>query len=193
MEVSEKKYFCGIDPGKKGCFVVIDEYEKIVDRYNMPLIGKTSVKQEYDLKKLRLIFLKIRSDYPTVVFALEHVAAIPKAGASSSFVFGTGFGLLLGHLNGMHSKYRWELVPPKMWQTGVGTGGSGVWSTYDKMYKKTAKMKVKKVDTKMSSLRCAQRLAPDYDFFRGNKHHDDGAADAFLIAVFMKRKFSGQS
>lgn len=188
-----KKFYAGIDPGKHGCLCVIDQNEKIVAYFDIPLIGSSSVKKEYDLKKLKLIFYKIKTDYPNIVFCLEHVAAIPRAGASSSFVFGMGYGLLLGFLCGMHSKYKWELVKPKTWQTGDGTGGAGVWSTFDKLYKKSPKLKAKKVDTKMTSLRCANRLAPDFDFYMGKKNHNDGLADAFLIAIFIKRKFSGQT
>ena len=39
------KYYLGIDPGKQGAFVIIDENSNIVEKIGTPLIGKDYDKQ----------------------------------------------------------------------------------------------------------------------------------------------------
>jgi hypothetical protein len=177
------KFYIGIDPGKKGCICVINQKEEIVEYHDIPLLGK-----KYNLKKLKDIFEELRLKYRNSIIALEQVAAVPRSGASSSFIFGFGAGLLTGLM--ISSRLKYEFVLPKTWQSGLATKEEGVWTSYDKVYKnKKPNEKTKKIDTKLTSLMAAQRILPEFDFFQGKKNHNDGLTDAFLISIFIKRKY----
>ena len=103
--------FCGIDPGKSGAIVFVDEGGALEAR-RMPLIGK-----EWDLPALASIFVLARDcDTPTLT-VLERVHAMPKQGVSSTFTFGVGYGLIQGLLAARG--WPFQLVPPKTWQRSV--------------------------------------------------------------------------
>ena len=64
------KYYLGIDPGKQGAFVIIDENSNIVEKIGTPLIGKYYDKQGIiDILKSRE-FHKIGLENPSVIFGI---------------------------------------------------------------------------------------------------------------------------
>ena len=109
------KKFGAIDPGKTGCFVVLNEDGEIVRWSNTPLIGK-----EYDKKQMISILLSDdlkSSDCEFII--LEDVHATQMGGKVSNFDFGRGKGLWEMAL--MALEIRHELVTPKKWQKEVWT------------------------------------------------------------------------
>ena len=93
--------FIGIDPGKSGAMMAINEKGDSVcscpygrDEYRNALRG-----------------LKAHFDCRCVV---EHVSAMPKQGCVSMFNFGENFGFIQGLLEAMSIPY--ELVRPQKWK-----------------------------------------------------------------------------
>ena len=76
------KYYLGIDPGKQGAFVIIDENSNVIEKIGTPLIGKDYDKQGIiDILKSRE-FHKIGLENPSVIFGI---------GKSASKIFNTQF------------------------------------------------------------------------------------------------------
>ncbi|WP_060873827.1 hypothetical protein [Myroides odoratus] len=171
----KSRYFLGIDPGKQGALVVIDEDSKVVEMVGMPLIGN-----EYD-KKTIIDFLR---SYDFVHIGLENpsiIVSVSKSSVASLFkCVGMFEGLLMG-LGISHS-----LVNPKVWQNEV-------WENVKKQTKLTSDGK-KKTDTKATSTLAANSLFASVNFKVTNKlskskNYNDGMIDAALIAEYVRRKF----
>ncbi|MDM1507504.1 hypothetical protein HX089_16580 [Myroides odoratimimus] len=169
------RYFLGIDPGKQGALVVLDENSKIVEMFGMPLIGN-----EYDKKTI----VDILKSYEFIHIGLENpnvIASVSKSSVASLFkCVGMFEGLLMG-LGLSHS-----LINPKVWQ-------SEVWQNIKKQTKQTSDGK-KKTDTKATSTLAANNLFASVDFKVTNKlskskNYNDGMIDAALIAEYVRRKF----
>jgi len=93
--------FIGIDPGKSGALMAINDSSKIVcscpfgrDEYIHALSGLGS---HFDCKCV-----------------VEHVNAMPKQGCVSMFNFGENFGFIRGVLEALKIPY--ELVRPQKWK-----------------------------------------------------------------------------
>lgn len=104
----------GIDPGKKGCFVLLDRDEKTAHYLAMPLLADRSIDfdQVYaslDLSNLNMIFL-------------EKVLGRGSWGAANVWSFAENYGQLRAQIL---YKRPHTLVPPKTWQkiAHVGTEG----------------------------------------------------------------------
>lgn len=169
----EKKYFLGVDSGKKGAFVLLDKSGNIA--YKTPIFMDDS--NEYDLDRIN----KYIYDYKDYIFksGLEEVHSI--FGTTKSTAFKMGFGL--GILKGIFAANNLDtLFPaPKEWQNVV-------WEEiiYEEGSKKTK-------DTKATSLLNANRIFPEETFLassRSSKPHD-GIVDAALIAYYVKLKMNG--
>jgi hypothetical protein len=172
-DLTKNEYiYVGVDPGKSGGIVGLYEDQTIAFKHKMPMIGK-----EYDESELCRIFSNPLISH----VGLEDVHAIqsgkngPKIGASSSFSFGEGKGLIRGILAGMAHKR--TLIQAKAWQKIAWEG-------------------VKKQDnTKATSLIAAQRLFPSESFLATAKSSvpHDGIVDATLIAYYVLLKMRGIS
>lgn len=166
------KYYLGIDPGKQGAFVVLDENSTIIEKIGTPLIGK-----EYDRQSIVDIlssreFHKIGLENPSVIFGIGKSAV-----ASLSHCVGLIEGIMIG------LKVSFILIQPKEWQKEC-------W----KHIKVQKKVDGKTNDTKATSTLAATNLWSLEDFKVTNKggksvNHNDGMIDAVLIAEYVRRMF----
>lgn len=104
----EKKYFCGIDPGKTGAIACIDDGLHIV----------TLV--DYDENPCGMFVDSFRTiaQMKTIVY-LEKVHSMPRQGVVSTFNFGQSYGFVRGLLsaNGIN----FVDISPQAWQKGLVT------------------------------------------------------------------------
>lgn len=158
--------YIGIDPGSKGYITLCSRGEY----YSHIAIADNSF-QEIG-KELALI----KQSYPDVFATMEEVHAVFGSSAKATFSFGEIFGLLQGLLIANNIPY--HLVQPKEWQKEM-------WINADKVYKEG-----KKIDTKATSLKAAERLFPGYDLRRtpACKKADDNKVDSMLICEYARRK-----
>lgn len=174
------KLFLGLDPGKFGSIVIIDENKKVIFKSVVPKVGN-----EYDKKAA----FKLLEEYKDRIShaVLEDVHAIPGSSAPSTFDFGRG-------------KMLWEcalefydiphtLVSPKTWQKEMWQG-IPLQMKSTKREKKNGD-KVKKVDTKETSKLAAMRIFPGVDLKRTDRcsEPDEGIVDGILMAEYARRKF----
>lgn len=97
--------YMGIDPGKSGAVVVMDEDGEV----NLCKLDGT----ERDIADF------MRTYRRDCEFAfLERVSAMPRQGVSSTFKFGTSYGFLRGCLISMEIPF--EEVTPQKWQKAMG-------------------------------------------------------------------------
>lgn len=166
------KYYLGIDPGKQGAFVVIDENSNVVEKFGTPLIGK-----EYDCQGIISILTKyqyerIGLENPDVIFG------IGKSAVASLFHC---VGLIEGMMLGLNIPFL--LIKPKEWQKEC-------W----KHVKTQKKADGKTNDTKATSIIAAVNLWPKENFKITNsgnasKNHNEGMVDAVLVAEYVRRMF----
>ena len=169
--------YLGIDPGKSGGLTVMQD-GKIVFKAIMPISGDSlDIRGLYDLIK------SLTSNYNLTV-VLEEVHSIFGSSAGSNFTF----GFVCGAIEAIVVSHRLKLikVQPKKWQKEV-------WTNSDMAYKpKKPAQKNASVDTKATSLNCAKRLFPDFDFRKSDsarvtKDHD-GIVDAVLMCEYARIK-----
>lgn len=142
--------YLAIDPGKFGGLTVMCE-GKLVFKSPMPLTAGDNL----DLKALYDLITGLTSDYLLTVL-IEDVHSIFGSSAGSNFTFGYVCGAIEAVVVCCRLKY--IKVQPKTWQKEV-------WTNPDKCYKpKRPDQKNASVDTKPTSLNCARRLFPDFDF-----------------------------
>jgi crossover junction endodeoxyribonuclease RuvC len=158
--------YVGIDVGKKGGIVFMDEDLKPIQKHIMPMLGK-----EYDIQELKNI---LSNPYVNILhLAIENVHAIQgRTGNSSNFSFGLGKGILMGMVAGLEIPY--TLVNPKTWQKVAWEGVT------------------KQADTKKTSLVAAKRLFPTEDFLATERSRvpHDGLVDGALMAYYIALKFN---
>lgn len=161
-------YFAGIDPGKEGAFVTLNESGDIVEAFSFE---SYSSKQGYDTIRLAKDISHTLTEYKPLVF-IEKVHAMPGQGVTSMFSFGFGAGLLAGILS-CHD-VSWEYVTPQKWKATMTEGLP---------------------KDKNISVTVALRLFPDAkDILVGPRGGaKDGIADALLIAEWGRRYVNGQS
>lgn len=166
------KYYLGIDPGKQGAFVVLDENSNIVEKIGTPLIGK-----EYDKQGIKTILLsrefhKIGLENPDIIFGV---------GKSAVASLSNCVGLIEGIMIGLSVPY--ILIKPKEWQKEC-------W----KHVKVQKKADGKGNDTKATSILAAVNLWPSENFKITNKggasvNFNDGMVDGVLVAEYVRRMF----
>lgn len=143
----------GVDPGTRGAVAVIDG-DGGHDFLDWP--GDPSP-----------VVDKIRSwllTYHIRLAALEQVHSMPRQGVSSTFKFGTNYGIWQGILSALSVPY--VTVTPRNWQKGLVLPSAGP-------------------TPKQRSLAVARSLFPNADLSRQKDH---GRADALLIAWWAKRE-----
>lgn len=158
--------FVGIDPGKDGAVVAIDE-KGIVrdvaltrDRFTVP-IGKGS-RREYDATGMGTYLTELHATQGIRVVVIEKQQARPGQGGTSMFSIGVGYGLWLGVVGTLQIPF--AVVHPKTWQKDILRDVPGVGKG-------------------RAILLCKQRL-PDLDLSPGRrKKSHDGIADAACLAM----------
>lgn len=166
------KYYLGIDPGKQGAFVVIDENSNVVEKFGTPLVGK-----EYD----RSAIVSILKKYPYERVGLENPDVIFGIGKSAVASLSHCVGLIEGMMIGIGVPH--IMIKPKEWQKEC-------W----KHIKVQKKADGKTNDTKATSIIAAVNLWPKEDFKITNsgnasKNHNEGMVDAVLVAEYVRRLF----
>lgn len=157
----------GIDPGKDGAIVAMDEQGIIKsvaltkELFTIP-IGKGS-RREYDAVAMGNYLTELHALQGVRLVCIEKQQAMPSQGGTSMFSLGMGYGLWLGIIGTLTIPC--SVVHPKTWQKAVlrdvpGTGkGRAIYL-------------------------CKQRL-PKLDLSPGKKRKPhDGIADAACIAMW---------
>jgi hypothetical protein len=106
------KYVIGIDPGKSGAGVLIDEEGSFIDMFR----GDSTLQDQYKS-------MEGWSNFNATLLIIENVHSMPKQGVASSFKFGMSFGFLLGIVTA--SRIRYEKVTPQKWQGILGCRSGG--------------------------------------------------------------------
>lgn len=108
----------GIDPGLRGGVAAIDPAGAVVGLWPMPVAGgEVHAAGLADLLR-SLRCLDSHQDVGRV--CLEKVSAMPKQGVSSTFRFGTGWGMVRGVCTALAIPV--VLVPPTVWKKQVLLG-----------------------------------------------------------------------
>lgn len=156
------KIYIGIDPGQTGAMaVIVTDIAGSPAGFNYP---KTVV-FDYDDGNALSFLQEWTSPNRIWQACLEKVHSMPKQGVSSSFKFGTNFGIWIGRLEALGIPY--DFVTPQKWQKVM----------FDSMTKG---------DRKAMSLDRARRLFPDMsDVLKRKKDHN--RAEALLIAEYCRR------
>jgi len=156
--------YVGVDPGKAGAFVVLDESANLVEFLVMPMIGT-----EYNGKAIVDFLTKYKDDSHLFIENVKAVSGVPVS-STSSFNFGFGVGLLHGIIQAMEIPFTKIGVP--VWQKTM-------WEGVQIQTKANGKK-----DTKTMSTIAARRLFPKETFLateRSSVPHE-GIVDAALIA-----------
>lgn len=145
----------GIDPGASGAVALLDN-DRLIWAHDMPvvrmLVGKTHKNRLSPGMLAQIIGSATDVDRAYV----EEVSAMPKQGVSSTFSFGTSYGMALGVLAALRVPY--TLIRPPEWRRLAGVRGD-----------------------KSASRHRATELFPDQARLFLRKK-DDGRAEAALIA-----------
>jgi len=150
----------GIDNGKSGALVLIDENEQVVDFLPMPQIkGKKGT--EYDTARIKAFF----NEWATYIerVTLERTFCMPTIPRNTAM----SLGWCLGYFEGLCSAFdlSYVVVDPKTWQKKMlPTFGTG--------------------ESKIASIQRAQQLQPKFDWTLGKKNPHDGLTDAYHLARY---------
>lgn len=152
---------CGVDPGLKGALAFGKIEGGRIERawvYDMPVTESTDGRP---LPDARAIFEIAHSEKPDSII-LEHVEPRPRAGATSEWRFGVGYGLTRAALQLADLEPRVHLVRPRMWKERLGL-----------------------TSEKKDSLEMARRLFPSNasDLMRAK---DDGRAEGLLLIEYFR-------
>jgi hypothetical protein len=172
------KYFIAADPGKRGAIVVIDQNNNILTAQT-PLIGG-----EIDTHQIVKFLRSFEGEKHAVI---ENVHNMFGVGSSANFQFGRALGLLEGIISALDIPF--TKVSPKEWQKEMWQGIKPLEVITTKKNKDGSPKY--KVDTKATSLLCANRLYPNVNLLptERSKKPSDGIVDALLMAGYCKRKF----
>lgn len=171
------KTFIGIDPGAKGFITAIFPD----GRMKFASIADMTEQELFEF----LRSMKDMSEHVTAV--MEDVHPLLGSSAKSTFSFGEIKGLLKGLL--IASKVPYTLIPPKVWQKEIWTTPDVV-SSPEVVHRKDGDVKVRRVDTKATSINAARRLFPDVDLRKSerSKKPDDNKVDSLLMAEYARRR-----
>lgn len=157
------QYKIGIDPGITGAVAFLPPADKLkelhhsgVEVWDLP-VYQDGKHQMINAVKLAEILDKWRRSCPELMVYVEQVSAMPKQGVSSTFNFGTSYGIILGVVGALGMPL--TLVRPQAWKKRAGL-----------LHRE-----------KDEARTMAQRLYPQVDLSRKK---DIGRADAILIARF---------
>lgn len=166
--------YVGIDLGKDGAVVLLDEGERIVTKVKTPLVrcrtkdGEKLGRDEYDIPKMAAMLADAKSMASAPIrVVLEKAQPMPKSmgGGLANYSRGLSFGLWQGLLVGLSISY--EVVRPQAWQKVMLAG-------------------ISSSDTKQASIIAAKRIWPGEDWCKTerSKMDDNGYTDAALLALY---------
>ena len=173
-----RRKILGIDPGKTGALVLLDENCKIQFKSIIPLIGG-----QVDVHQIDDYIKSIKTTYSDDLHVvLEDVHSVFGASAKANYVFGWINGILEAII--VANKISYEKVAPKKWQSVVWEGIRPITINTGKKTK-TGEVKLK-VDTKNTTLIAIKRLFPNDDFTKSEraKKDADGLIDACALAYY---------
>jgi hypothetical protein len=155
-------FFIGIDPGKKGAIVTIDESSKIIDCMefkNNPFHGTLRYLQFYSAK---------------LIIGIEKSKTFSKQGLVSGFNYGVGYGEIIGSIK--NSGFPYIEIETKSWKKYFDLIIKH--KAYEKLYQKK----------KINKIRAWEKakMITDFNFMTNKGGLKDGVVDAFLIAEYMK-------
>ena len=169
----------GIDPGKKGALVCLDNYG-VRYLHAMPIEGN-----EIDWLLVADIIQEVEADD----IILEEVHAMYGSSAGATFAFGGAYHGIIAICAGLGRKPL--LVQPKAWQRVVYEGIPEIRKPDIEIKKGKRKGQTTRGrrDTKAMSLLAAQKLFPDANLLANSrcKVPHDGIVDALLIAEYGRR------
>jgi len=108
----------GIDPGLRGGLAALDAVGTVVGLWPMPVAGGEIHAAGLAERLRSLRCFDTHQDIGRVT--LERVGAMPKQGVSSTFTFGTGWGMVRGVCAALGIPV--VLVPPTVWKKQVLVG-----------------------------------------------------------------------
>ena len=156
-------YYIGIDPGKKGCLVVLSGTGVSPKFFDWP---KNDDIQTYFDNVAG--YCEDNIGWPNIAVAvIERVHAMPKQGVSSMFSFGMNYGMWLAFLSIYHIPFL--TVPPQTWMKGIISKADGT-------------------DTKAQVYTVCKRLFPHAELNGPKGGRLDGRADALMIAYYASQK-----
>lgn len=119
------KLYVGIDPGVSGGIAFMNKEKSYVRAYKMPATPYEFVDLIRGVIALHVNPMVLDINNVEVVrFAfVEKVHSMPKQGVSSTFKFGTNFGMIQGVLAAMNISY--DLVSPGVWQRKMKAASGG--------------------------------------------------------------------
>lgn len=154
------RVFLGVDPGAKGAIAAINSDLQAIFLEDYP-------GDEVQLVKIiNRIYDELTDNGYVLLAGLEKVHSMPKQGVSSSFKFGTNYGIWRGVLASFGIPFL-EVTPQK-WQKGV----------------------ISKARDKQPSIAAAGRLFPGVTLLGPKGGKMDGRADALLIAYYIFREYT---
>jgi len=158
FESQSRNMFIGIDPGQSGALAMINDINEVMELHDWP--GDEI--QTADL--VREIMEAVNQSGHKITAALEYAHSMPKQGVSSTFKFGTNYGIWRGILAA--NQIPFYIVRPQLWQRGV----------------------IKKAQDKKPALAAAARIFPlaVHNLYGPRGGGKDGRADALLIAFWCK-------
>ena len=174
----------GVDPGKKGAIVVLNERGEFVEADVMPLVGG----MELDVNALRDI---LEANMPCHVF-IEDVHAIYGSAAGATFTFGGICEAIRATV--VCCRIPYTKVQPKAWQKIIYQGIPEIRkpSKIIKKGKRAGQTIKGALNTKAMSEVAAKRLFPNEDLRASERCSvsHDGIVDAMLIAEYGRRSRS---
>ena len=142
----------GVDPGFSGALAVLNS-ERDCETLDMPTMGEKA-KKLVDGGAVKRFIEQHDVEYAVI----EAVHAMPQQGVSSTFRFGTSYGLILGVIQGMAIPY--ETVSPRKWKGAMGLSNE-------------------KDHSRRVAIEQLPRAAKQFE-----RKKDDGRAEAALLALW---------
>jgi len=165
--MSTPTIYIGIDPGKDGALVVINEEGKVESSFMTgrdftTTIGK-GTKREYLVSRMNYAVKCLQGKHNIKLAAIEKQSARPGQGVTSTFSTGYGYGLWVGVLSSNGIPF--IEVRPKTWTSKILRDVPG--------------------EGKNRSVYAVMNRLPDLDLTPGKKRKPhDGLADAACLALY---------
>lgn len=152
--------FIGIDPGQMGAVAILHFY---IDKTPRKPICFDMPKNIIDLKKkIKLEAVGLGVD---IFCILEQAQPMPKQGVKGVFTYGQGYGKIKAVLEILQIPFQ-EIHP-------------SIWKKEFSLIKKDKK----------ASVKVAQQLFPNIEFYTERGRMLDGRAEALLLAEYARRKY----
>jgi hypothetical protein len=159
--MAQHEVVVGIDPGIKGCLVVLETVTgHLLDKTLMPS----------DVLDIYKFLYSVKNTFPSLIIACEKAQTLPQVqGAKSAFTTGRNFGQLEAAIRLLYVPAQY--IPPVTWQAELHKGADGP-------------------GPKERSLSVAKNLWPweTFTFSEKQQKAQDGIVDAMLIAEFLRRR-----